>query len=607
MGDVYRAEHQLAGRVVAFKLLRSDFAEDQDLTRRFFQEAQAVNRIRHPNIVDVLDAGFSEEGPYVVMECLEGASVSAALAKHGRFDVATAMAVIVPVLDALDAAHRHGIVHRDLKPENIFVARTPSGAQVKILDFGIAKVLDVTEGEQRPHTHTGIIFGTPDYLSPEQASGEGAVDGRSDVFAVGIVLFELLTGRRPFEAKSAVATAYKIVHEPAPRLADYGLRLDPRLQAVLDIALAKSPADRFTVTSAFADMLAPLVPEGVVRREALRELAETVEMPATQAAPEALSHARLAPTSAAMAHTSDAPVSAELPRATSDAPVSPVAPTLASVDFVVPQRPSAGSSRVPASAPRDPALERLSPTPMTPKSSSLPPAMTPRPFTRSSAPLLSTPRPGVRLSTPTTARRRASWMPRPLPAHVKGRCHARGSFMRAVGRWVERAYGVESRDEMLELLAPDDAEAFRTDAFNALVWYELDAVDALMEASTAILMEGRADEWRKLARANFEKDLAAILRPTSRLLDVQTALKRSLAGWARIFDFGALRVGAATGTRVLVRVEGFEAASLPMRYAMVGTTEALVASAGASEVAIRIASGESSFARDFEFEVSWRA
>lgn len=179
--------------------------------------------------------------------------------------------------------------------------------------------------------------------------------------------------------------------------------------------------------------------------------------------------------------------------------------------------------------------------------------------------------------------------------------------MRAVGRWVERAYGVESRDEMLELLAPDDAEAFRTDAFNALVWYELDAVDALMEASTAILMEGRAHEWRTLARDNFEKDLAAILRPTSRLLDVQTALKRSLAGWARIFDFGALRVGAAMGTRVLVRVEGFEAASLPMRFAMVGTTEALVASAGASEVAIRIASGESSFARDFEFEVSWRA
>src|SRR5947209_12730783 len=118
MGDVYRAEHQLAGRVVAFKLLRADFADDQDLTRRFFQEAQAVNKIRHPNIVDVLDAGFSEHGPYVAMEILEGASLSVALQRAGRLDVAAALAVVVPILDALDAAHTHGIVHRDLKPEN---------------------------------------------------------------------------------------------------------------------------------------------------------------------------------------------------------------------------------------------------------------------------------------------------------------------------------------------------------------------------------------------------------------------------------------------------------------------------------------------------------
>ena len=179
--------------------------------------------------------------------------------------------------------------------------------------------------------------------------------------------------------------------------------------------------------------------------------------------------------------------------------------------------------------------------------------------------------------------------------------------MRAAGRWIERAYGIDARNEVLELLARDDAEAFRSDAFNALVWYELDAVDGLMEASTAILMEGRAQVWRTLARENFERDLAAILRPSSRLSDVHTALKRSLAGWARIFDFGALRLGGVTGTRVIVRVEGFEAASLAMRHVMVGTTEALVASSGASEAQIRIISGESSFARDFECEVSWRA
>src|SRR5258708_6516281 len=121
MGDVYRAEHQLAGRLVAIKLLRSELAGNPDVTRRFFQEAQAVNKIRHPNIVDVIDADFSPLGPYVVMECLEGLSLAAALARVGKLNLDTALAVILPMLDALDAAHRHAIVHRDLKPENLFV------------------------------------------------------------------------------------------------------------------------------------------------------------------------------------------------------------------------------------------------------------------------------------------------------------------------------------------------------------------------------------------------------------------------------------------------------------------------------------------------------
>jgi serine/threonine-protein kinase len=198
MGDVYRAEHQLAGRTVAMKLLRRELAEDEDLTRRFFQEAQAANRIRHPNIVDVLDAGFSEHGPYVAMECLEGTSVSTALARVGRFETEGAVAVVLPVLSALDAAHKAGIVHRDMKPENVFLALRTGEVQVKILDFGIAKVESTSLGGSSPRTSTGVVFGTPDYLSPEQATGETQIDGRSDVFSVGIVLFELLTGRRPF-------------------------------------------------------------------------------------------------------------------------------------------------------------------------------------------------------------------------------------------------------------------------------------------------------------------------------------------------------------------------------------------------------------------------
>src|ERR1019366_3814015 len=142
MGEVYRAENVLAGRGVAIKLLRADFAENEDLTRRFFQEAQAANKIRHPNIVDVIDAGFSAVGPYVVMECLEGTSLAHALNRVEKLDVATALAVILPTPSALDAAHRQGIVHRDLKPENIFLAEINGEVRVKLLDFGIAKVQD---------------------------------------------------------------------------------------------------------------------------------------------------------------------------------------------------------------------------------------------------------------------------------------------------------------------------------------------------------------------------------------------------------------------------------------------------------------------------------
>jgi len=272
----------------------------------------------------------------VAMEILEGSSLSAALARVGRFDLTTALAVILPMLNALDAAHRHGIVHRDLKPENVFLARTQAGVVVKLVDFGIAKILGSST-----NTNTGVVFGTPDYLSPEQASGEGVIDGRSDLFAVGIVLFELLTGRRPFEAQSAVATAYRIVHAPAPTLASLGIASDERVQAVLDVALAKSQEDRFGSAQSFADMLAPLVPDGAARRASLLGLVDavtglepTMALPpragtvrgldgGAQEAPSLQEERRSAPTPAALA----SPPSLLSP---SESPTPAVAPTLAS-------------------------------------------------------------------------------------------------------------------------------------------------------------------------------------------------------------------------------------------------------------------------------------
>ncbi len=233
MGDVFRAEHLVTNRSVAVKFLHPELADNPELSQRFFQEAQAVNRIRHPNIVDVLDAGVGDLGPYIVMEHLDGESVGTALARFGRFEVDAAIGTAIPVLEALDAAHRLGIIHRDLKPENVFIAfdATRGCAVVRLLDFGIAKVTDSESA--MPRTRTGVVFGTPDYLSPEQATGESSIDGRSDLFALGVLLYELLTGTRPFRAATAVATAFKVVHTEAPTISAAGVQVDPRLEAAV--------------------------------------------------------------------------------------------------------------------------------------------------------------------------------------------------------------------------------------------------------------------------------------------------------------------------------------------------------------------------------------
>ncbi len=232
LGEVYRADNTLTNRPVAIKVLRPEFAEDPSLVSRFFQEAQEVNKIRHPNIADVIDSGIADAGPFIVTECLSGDSVAAALARLGRLSVPATIAIGLEALDAFDAAHRAGILHRDLKPENIFLHRPTADVAVtiKLLDFGIARLL--SSRSSMPRVNAPVAFGTADYLSPEQATGDRVMDGRSDLFSLATILFELITGDRPFRASSAVATAYRVVHAPA--------RSSPR----------RSPKNRPTATPA---------------------------------------------------------------------------------------------------------------------------------------------------------------------------------------------------------------------------------------------------------------------------------------------------------------------------------------------------------------------
>jgi serine/threonine protein kinase len=270
-GEVFRARNTLAGNILALKLLMEEAGRDSELVQRFFREARAINRIGHPNIVAVFDAGYADTIPYLAMEYLAGESLAQLLERKQRLSVPCAVAILRSVLDALAAAHAADVVHRDLKPANIYLQTTGSGIPtVKLLDFGVAKIHE--EGDGSIRTESGMILGTPDYLSPEQITADTEVDGRSDLFAVGCVLFELLTGKRPFHGPNFVTTTFRIVHEPAPSLASAGGPDHSQLGDILLRALDKNRDGRYASAGDFARDLERICPDLDARESALREL-----------------------------------------------------------------------------------------------------------------------------------------------------------------------------------------------------------------------------------------------------------------------------------------------------------------------------------------------
>jgi serine/threonine-protein kinase len=244
-GCIYRAVHPLLGRVAAVKVLHAQLDSDPETVSRFLAEARAVNRIRHPNIIDVFSFGrTSDDRLYYVMEFLEGESLEAYVARGGMA-MGDALLVLRAVARALDAAHDASIVHRDLKPANVFLARDGQGTlHPKLLDFGVAKLAGVDGSMAGAHkTKTGIPIGTPAYMAPEQCRG-GEVDARTDIYALGILAFELLTGQRPFHGRGVFDILDAHVHHAPPSPSS----VDPRVPTVLDgpilDMLAKDPKDR---------------------------------------------------------------------------------------------------------------------------------------------------------------------------------------------------------------------------------------------------------------------------------------------------------------------------------------------------------------------------
>jgi serine/threonine-protein kinase len=248
MGVVYLAEHPEIGRKVAVKVLHADFARDQQVLTRFLNEARAANAIRHPNIIEILDSGvLADRTPYLVMELLEGETLSARIKRVGPLPINEVFDFSYQTASALSAAHAKGIVHRDLKPDNLFVIPDPhdeTRERVKVLDFGIAKLQQQSTADSLK-TRTGTLMGTPIYMSPEQCRGIRAIDHRTDIYSLGVIIYEMVVGQPPFVSEGFGDLVNMHMNMPPPRPS--GLRPDvpPALEALILTTLAKAPEERF--------------------------------------------------------------------------------------------------------------------------------------------------------------------------------------------------------------------------------------------------------------------------------------------------------------------------------------------------------------------------
>ena len=266
MGQIYKAHDPVLRRTVAIKLISTKLmsgADRADYIRRFRREAEAAARCAHPNIVAVYDFALHEEQPYLAMEFVSGRSLRQLLDDAPVMDVPDAIAIMLQVLDALTSAHEQGVVHQDIKPGNIML--TPEH-RVKVGDFGISKLMNVET------TTVFSTIGTPSYMSPEQCRGDDIVDGRSDIFSAGAMLYEMVAGERAFQGRNVTEVSHRIQNDNLPLLPAHVRSAAPRLQLVLERAMGKHPEDRFDT--------------GTDMAEALRQVLQDVGPDSTRIAPE---------------------------------------------------------------------------------------------------------------------------------------------------------------------------------------------------------------------------------------------------------------------------------------------------------------------------------
>ncbi|HWH52558.1 MAG TPA: serine/threonine-protein kinase, partial [Gemmatimonadaceae bacterium] len=235
MGVVYRATDPVLNRPVAIKVMSDALAQDTDLRERFLREARAAGSLQHPNVITIYDFGEVDGHPYIAMEFVAGSDLEELLARHVPLTVDHALDLMTGVLQGLGYAHKRGIVHRDVKPANI---RVDDEGKARLMDFGVAHLTSSSM------TRTGVMLGTPSYMAPEQIVGE-KIGPATDIFSVGAVLYELLSGARPFQGDTLQSVMYKVLNEMPPSLAKVAPRAPPQLDRIVTRALAKDPADRY--------------------------------------------------------------------------------------------------------------------------------------------------------------------------------------------------------------------------------------------------------------------------------------------------------------------------------------------------------------------------
>jgi len=258
---VWAAKNELIDREVALKVMPPDVAEDAVALQRFFNEAKASGRVRSPSIVEILDLGQAEDGsPFLVFELLTGEGLDEWLRREGTIEPEQLVELFVGIVRALDSAHQQGIVHRDLKPANIYIHRTTHGGLVgKILDFGISKIFNTTQNFTL--TRTGCVVGSPAYMSPEQASGREDIDGRADIWSVGVVMYEALTGTLPHQAPNYNALMVRILTQNCDPVMTRRTDLPQNLCAVVDSCLKRERDERTATAGILANQLEAVLRE----------------------------------------------------------------------------------------------------------------------------------------------------------------------------------------------------------------------------------------------------------------------------------------------------------------------------------------------------------